>query len=271
MILRMGVIEETEAALVAHWSLLGRAPGGALRDEHGIRWYETPVPSLPYNGVVAARLPDGPDADATIARVLSRFRSRGVQHVWFVTPSVTPNDLGSRLEAQGLQPVERMTYMSFELTGWRPRPLSGAATVEEVRDDAGLLVYNKLTAAYWELPPEQEKLVLQLQRALGPGRVPGHRYVAWLDGEPIGKAYLSLAGAPGVAAFYGMSVRPQARGRGIAKDLSLTLLARAQDQGCHRLVIHSSDAGRELYRRLGFVENAVFPVYASGSIWSGTH
>ena len=71
MILRMGVIEETEAALVAHWSLLGRAPRGALHDENGIRWYETPVPSLPYNGVVATRLPDGPDADAAIARVLA--------------------------------------------------------------------------------------------------------------------------------------------------------------------------------------------------------
>jgi ribosomal protein S18 acetylase RimI-like enzyme len=92
-----------------------------------------------------------------------------------------------------------------------------------------------------------------------------------LDGEPIGTAYLSLAGAPGVASFYGMSVRPAARDRGIARDLTLMLLARAQQEGCHRLVIHSSDAGRGLYRRLGFAEHCVFPVYASGRIWSGEH
>jgi ribosomal protein S18 acetylase RimI-like enzyme len=267
----VGVIEETEAALVAQWSVLARAPGGELHDEDGVRWYETPIQSLPYNGIVRARLPDASQADAVIARVLGRFRSRGVQHLWFVSPSTTPADLGRRLEAQGLQEVEQMTYMSFELAGWHAPPLRGEATLREVLDEGDLLAYNRLTVDYWGLPENEAELVFELQRALGPGQVAGHRYVARIDGEPVGKAYLSLAGAPGVASFYGMSVRPAMRGRGIARDLTFTLLARAQREGCHRLVIHSSNAGLGLYRRLGFAEHCVLPVYASGQIWSGSH
>ena len=267
----MGVIEEAEAALVAQWSVLARAPGGELHEQDGVRWYETPIPSLPYNGVVRTRLPDGAEADAVITRVLERYRSRGVQHLWFVAPSSRPANLGRRLEAQGLQEVEQMTYMSFELAGWHAPPLGGEATVSEVLDERDLVAYSALTVDYWELPDDDAELVYELQRALGPGQVPGHRYLARIDGEPVGKAYLSLAGALGVASFYGMSVQPAMRGRGIVRALTLTLLARAQREGCHRLVIHSSNAGLGLYRRLGFAEHCVLPVYASGQIWSGTH
>ena len=267
----MDVIEETEAALVAQWSLLARCPGGALHDVDDVTWYETPIASVPYNGVVRTRLPDSSRADEVIARVLERYRARDVQHVWFVTPSTTPGDLGRRLAAQGLQEVEQMTYMSFELDGWQAPPPRSAATLSEVLDDDDLRVYARLTAEYWELPEDEAEVVSEFQRALGAGRVPGRRYLARLDGQPVGRAYLSLAGPPGVASFYGMSVRPTARRRGIARDLTHTLLARAQREGCHRVVIHASNAGLELYRRLGFVEHCVLPVYASAQLWSGTH
>jgi ribosomal protein S18 acetylase RimI-like enzyme len=267
----VGVIEEAEAALVAQWSLLGRAPGCKLHERDGVRWFETPIPSLPYNGVVRTWLADGPEADAVIARVLGRFRSRGVQHLWFVAPSSTPAELGPRLAAQGLQEIERMTYMSFELVSWNAPPLRGEATFSEVLDDDDLRIYNSLTVDYWELSEAEEELVYELQRSLGPGRVPGHRYLARIDGTPVGKAYLSLAGTPGVASFYGMSVQPAARGRGIARDLTLTLLGRAQREGCHRVVIHSSTAGLDLYRRMGFAEHCVLPVHASTQLWAGAH
>jgi ribosomal protein S18 acetylase RimI-like enzyme len=267
----MDVIEETEAALVAQWSLLARCPGGELHDADGVTWYETPIASVPYNGVVRTRLPASPRADTVIARVLERYRARGVQHVWFVTPGSTPRDLGRRLAAQGLEEVEQMTYMSFELDGWQAPPPRSDAAISEVLDDDDLRAYARLTAEYWELPEDEGELALEVQRALAPDRVPARRFVARLGREPVGKAYLSLAGPPGVASFYGMSVRPMARGRGIARDLTHTLLARAQREGCHRLVIHSSNAGLELYRRLGFVEHCVLPVYASAQLWSGTH
>ena len=52
-------MREIEAALVGHWSHLGRWPSGALVDEGGVLRYETPIPHLPYNGVIRTAIPGG--------------------------------------------------------------------------------------------------------------------------------------------------------------------------------------------------------------------
>lgn len=267
----MTIVDEIEAALVAQWSLLGCWPKGSLHDEGGLTWFETPIRHSPYNGVVRTHLdPDG--ADAAIARLLERFRARGVNCVWFVGPSASPADLGARLEAQGLARVEPMTYMSLELDGWQPSaPAAGGVTFEEVLDDDALATYANLAIAYWEIPGDDRALVAELHRALGPGRVPGRRYLALDGGRAVGKGYLSLVGPPGVASIYGMSVLPEARGRGIARGMTTVLVERARQEGCHRVVLHASEMAVALYRRAGFVARAVWPVYATARIWSGAH
>ncbi len=265
------MIVDTEEALEAQWSLLGRWPRGELHDEDGLLWFETPIRHLPYNGVIRTRLADDATADAAISRVLDQYRARGVQCVWFVRPSSTPADLGGRLEAQGLQAVEQMTYMSLELGAWEAPTLPPDVAFEEVRDDALMETYSRLTADYWEIPDEDRALVAELHQALGPGRVPAHRFLALIDGAALGKAYLSLVGPPGVASIYGMSVLPEARGRGLARGLTTTLLRRARDEGCHRVVLHSSNMAVDLYERAGFIQHRVLPVYATARIWSGAH
>jgi GNAT superfamily N-acetyltransferase len=45
---------------------------------------------------------------------------------------------------------------------------------------------------------------------------------------------------------------PDYRGMGIARALMDTLLRWAKAQGCDRVVLHASDAGRPLYQSLGF-------------------
>jgi GNAT superfamily N-acetyltransferase len=46
---------------------------------------------------------------------------------------------------------------------------------------------------------------------------------------------------------------PDWRGQGIARALMTTLMAWATREGCDRVVLHASDAGRHLYESLGFV------------------
>ena len=53
------VSRDIEEALVAHWSYLGRWMRGALVDEEGVLRYETPIPHLPYNGVIRTRFTGG--------------------------------------------------------------------------------------------------------------------------------------------------------------------------------------------------------------------
>jgi GNAT superfamily N-acetyltransferase len=74
-----------------------------------------------------------------------------------------------------------------------------------------------------------------------------------------------------VAAIYGMSVRPELRGHGIAGDLTETLLEHAKALGCRRVVLHSSEMAVGVSRRAGFVECCPLLFFATAPIWSGKH
>jgi GNAT superfamily N-acetyltransferase len=261
-------IADIEEALFAQWAQFGRWSGGTLHDHDGLLWYETPITHLPYNGVVRTWLRPAA-ADAAIAAVTERLRAREAHSLWFAHPTATPDDLGDRLAAHGLAPVEEITCMSLDLSGWEPEPPPAGVAFEEVVDERALDEYTDLTVGYWEIPAHERELVAELQRALGPGRVPGHRYLARLDGQAVGKGYLSLAGPAGVAAIYGMSVRPEARGRGIAAGMTAQILRHAKDLGCARAVLHSTPMAVGLYRRIGFVERCPLTVYATAPLWSG--
>jgi GNAT superfamily N-acetyltransferase len=262
----VGVIAEIEDALFAQWSLFGRWPRGELHDEDGVLCFETPIRHLPYNGVVRTRI-----AAATISTVIERFRAREVQYFWFVHPSATPADLGNRLVAHGLAAAERMHCMSLELADWEPLPLPTDVVLEEVLDDDAMQAYTELTARYWEIPDHERDLVAELHQYWGPGRIPGHRYLAVADWKAVGKAYLSLAGPPDVASIYGMFVPPEARGRGVAGGLTTTMLNRAKERGFQRVVLHSTDMAAGVYRRAGFVERCAITVFATAALWPDEH
>ena len=250
-------------ALVAHWSQFGTLPGGALHEEGGLRWFETPARNLPYNGVLQTHGAD----DAAIDRTARRFRERGVQFWWIDHPGAEPTDLGRRLEARGLVPVEEMHFMWRDLDGFEPAPAPEGVEIERDLGDAGIKDYIDLTLLYWEVPGEDAAAVTALHRAITP-EYPGRRYLARIDGKPIGKAYLSWPGPDGVCGIYGMSVRSEARGRGVAGALTAAMLADAREQGLERCVLHSTDMAVGVYRRIGFTECARVTVHATAELWS---
>jgi ribosomal protein S18 acetylase RimI-like enzyme len=264
-------VEDCEAALVAHWSQLGELPGAALHDEDGLVWFETPVRHLPYNGVVRIRLGEGEAADRAIARVLGRLEPRGADSWWAVTPTATPADVGERLSSAGVKPVERMNFMALDLDRWTPPDHPAGVTFHVADDPAAIRAYTDLTLLYWEIPHQEHDAVAELHGAIGPHRNPGVRFLARIDGDSVGKAYLSFAGPEGLAAIYGMSVKPSARGRGVAGGLTSALLARARQDGCQRAVLHATDMAVGVYERAGFTGCGSATVHATASIWTDEH
>ncbi|HUF52877.1 MAG TPA: GNAT family N-acetyltransferase [Dehalococcoidia bacterium] len=66
----------------------------------------------------------------------------------------------------------------------------------------------------------------------------------------------------GVAGIYGVVTRPEARGMGLARTLTLAALRAAKSAGYERAILHSSPMARSLYRGIGFTEYAPFKVFA---------
>lgn len=85
-------------------------------------------------------------------------------------------------------------------------------------------------------------------------------FVAEIDGEIAGTAGALLrdgypAEISGVALGYvfGVSVKPDARKRGIATELTQRAVAWLKAKGVMRLQLHASPFGRPIYEKLGFV------------------
>lgn len=260
-------IAAIEAAFVAQWSLFGGGPGGTLREVDGLLWTEAPVPQLPYNAVIRTRVAGG--LEGRVAAMASRYRDLGVPFLWLVHPTATPSPgaLEDALAAAGLVRVETATGMVMDPVRDDPPPGDDEVAYRRADDADGLDAFEALVRRYWELGDEGMAYVRAIDRAAVAADPPlGERWVAWRDGAPVGKAYLSLVGAPGVAAAFGVFVLPEARGLGVASGLMRRLMTRAPELGRTRMVLHSSEMALGMYRRLGFEERVSMPVYATAML-----
>lgn len=252
---------------MGHWSHFGRWPHGRLVEDAGTLRFETPIPQLPYNAVIRSRI--GSDPDAVVRRVVESFQQRQVGFVWVAHPSATPADLGDRLDSAGVPLVEVATGMSRDLDRLPPLPSREDVRFEEVVDDRTMADYTALIFSYWEVPETSRHLVAEVNRYWVPTRTPVVRWVVYdAADQPIGKMLLSLSAPPGVAAIYGMSVRPEARGRGVASDMTLVALHRARHLGGHRVVLHASEMAASIYRRAGFTAHCELPIHGTAPLWT---
>ena len=98
----------------------------------------------------------------------------------------------------------------------------------------------------------------------------GHIFFAERDGVPVGCCGL-IAMADGGYEVTKMTVRPEARGGGLALRLLEACEAAARDAGAHRLYLETSSTlgpALGLYARFGFVTLAPQPTpYARCDVW----
>lgn len=262
-------VADVEGALVDYWSRLGRWPEGGLVDDRGALRYETPVPKVPYNGVIRSHLEGDPDA--VVTDTLGSFAARSVECMWVVHPSARPADLGDRLRRHGLALVERVTGMSLDVgpsAGDELAADDGGVRYRAVDDDRSRSAYEDLIMAYWEIAEEHRDVVARLNAYWGPEQGV-HRFLGWDGDRAIAKGFVIADGER--AGIYGMSVLPEARGRGVASALTRRLVEHARSLGCSRVVLHSSEMAAGVYARAGFVARCTLDVYATAPLWSGRH
>jgi ribosomal protein S18 acetylase RimI-like enzyme len=269
------VLDEATSAIDAsferHWRHFGLYPGAALQDQDGVLWFESPIRHLPYNAVIRTRLPDDVDAETVVARVVERFKSRDVPFMWVQRPSDRPVHIDRLLAPHGLDLVETAIGMQLDLSSWGPDAASTDAEIVDIGNDPeGLLAYEELIRTYWSVPESERHMIETLNRWWTGERSPGIRLVAYLDGVPVGKLFANTEDYPDRLAVYGVAVKPEARGRGVATAMMSRALGHAKEHGVSRCVLHSSGMAHSMYRRMGFEDRCAFRVFATGAIF-GTH
>jgi ribosomal protein S18 acetylase RimI-like enzyme len=260
------LINEIECNLWETWANWGRGPGCVLHEENNILWFETPLPIIPYNGVLRFSVSD--DSERQINAIINRFQNRQVPFIWVLHPSSQPPDLSHRLVDHGLKDVEPIYGMARTLASLPDLPaLPSNIQVRKVADEHDANALIQFASWRWNIPEEHQtayaKIVSQEFRFGMPG-AKAHMWQAWHEDRPIAKVALYLGSRS--AGIYAVATRPEARRQGLASFLTVTALHYAYDAGYHLAILHSTPMAQKLYKSMGFASIAEFRLFASEDV-----
>jgi hypothetical protein len=178
------------------------------------------------------------------AEIYGHLRSHGrTACTWEVGSSAAPADLVERLLAAGLSEEEGSSAVGMVLTEWPAAEVPDGVEVRRAGSQADEAIAAEIAAAAFggSVRP----------RPHNPSS-PVVTYLAYLDGEPIGRATGAFSDY-GVSLFGG-AVLPAARGRGAYRGLVLARFADAAARGTPFAATQGGPMSRPILARLGFRE-----------------
>jgi GNAT superfamily N-acetyltransferase len=181
---------------------------------------------------------------------------------WWTRPGTQPADTPDRLMASGFEPTETLDVLALDLTEPDPPGASAdrlavppAVQVRPVVDEEGLRVAGRLAAEVFDEP---EPTAAQLADEAGtlarfrPGdRWLTRRWLAWLDGRPVGRAGATMLGD--LARLWGGAVTEDARGQGVYRALLHARCVAALDARAQAVLVKGRvQTSAPVLRRAGF-------------------
>jgi ribosomal protein S18 acetylase RimI-like enzyme len=203
-----------------------------------------------FNVVCNARSP-------RIEHVLAHFGERPFS--WWVGPQDEPENLGELLQQHGLERHESELGMYVKLDELTIDP---ALRIERARTPQQLMHYAQVNTAN----AHDEHIMVFYERvaqAALSADCPLRFYVGYEDHEPVATAECTLSGT--TAGLYGVSTLDDYRGRGYGTAMTLFPLLDARRDGANVGILQASEAGENVYRRIGFREYGTFTEYHPGS------
>ena len=252
--------ESMEQYLSVWKKLVAEVPDPDLGDRPGlsISWADSAFPfwnaiflneELDDSEVLASRLHDA-------ALYMRQKRHAGLIYIFesSLSPS-TKGKLPQILKSTGLEPALPITGMAGDLF-----PLSAPShptlRIHRVTDEAGLLAYAQVNCAAYGFPLEAAQTALKGSELWKQS----FTYMGYENGRPVttasaivndGTLYLAL-----------VATIPEARGNGYAEAIVRHALQNAhQATGLTRSILHATDAGFPVYKRVGYHATARIMAY----------
>lgn len=246
------LIQAVEANLFALFQhVYGCLPNPVYQAEAEVTWCLSDLAGMLFNGVLHARFASEA-IEARIQKTLAPFKAARKPMLWWTGPATRPTDLGRHLQAGGLLLADENSGMVGDLENLAPPgPANPAVTVKRVATRADLEKWAVPFAVNFELPRQAipQICAAMAQLSLTEEAAVQH-YLGYLHGEAVSTATFFLAA--GVAGFYNISTLPKARRQGVGKAVTLAAMQAARARGYRIGILHSTEAGYNLYRQLGF-------------------
>ena len=153
--------------------------------------------------------------------------------------------------------------MAVELDALVDQEQPANLAVDRVGDGSGLETWLRCYINGFGMTEAAGWPFFDLYREIGfADDTPFRHYVGSLNGEPVASATLFLGA--GVASIWHVGTAPHARRQGVGAAMTIAPLRDATALGYRAAVLHASDAGLSVYRKLGFREYGRIAQY----VWS---
>ena len=190
------------------------------------------------------------NVEQVVAETIQYFKQRKVPFTWQVNPWDTPSNLGQVLVEAGLK-GDFSPGMAIKLSSLKePTSLRGF-TIKIVSTPEEREQYAWLFARAYGFPEEAHQIMVDMYNTVELTD-DLQLYIGYLDGEPVSTTCILYD--CGVAGIYNVATMPEARGKGMGSMITIASLLDAKKRGYAVSILHSSQMGYNLYKRLGFKE-----------------
>ncbi|MBN2167839.1 MAG: GNAT family N-acetyltransferase [Actinobacteria bacterium] len=244
-------IREIEHNLFESWKCLARAPGCELLDEPEMLRFTSGIAYPLLNSVLKSNIP-GWDIKKKVAGTLDFFRKRDLPMLWWITPSTKPPHLNTELEKEGLVLAEAVSGMGMDLGRFSgDAEHSSSAVILPVKDKDDLDKWLSVFETSYEMPGFIIPFFRDAMRYAGLGPAfPFRHFTCLINETPVACATIFIH--ENTAGLYNVGTVPQARGKGAGAAISAHSISEAIDSGCRAMVLHATEMGEPIYKRLGF-------------------
>jgi GNAT superfamily N-acetyltransferase len=245
-----GKIQEN---LIAYMRIFANLPGMAMEDsltpDDETFWFISRR-GAPGDNILKARW-NSENIDQKIDRLFEKVGQHVQEIEWMVFPSDRPRDLSDRLSARGL-PASRAgnwLWINLESTALSSETIPGFH-IEKVVDDRGMAEWVRTSEAGFggDLACFNDAYA---RHGYGPTAFSIHT-IGYLGDQPVTSGTLLDAG--GTAAVYDLSTLPEYRRQGFGGAMTGYFLRETKLRGYSQAWIWSSNIGKSVYQKLGFIE-----------------
>jgi GNAT superfamily N-acetyltransferase len=236
-----GWLELIRAGMPPLWRLLGEASGGSVWTGDGV--LAAIIPQSPDRSVFnSVFYEDGERLVAALDRIASAYDEAGVR-AWTVWVPAADRETAASLEEAGHVFDAEPRAMAMELSQLRaPEPDPSI----EIRKELDMHEVARLNEIAYGWAPGEFGAVAEAE-----SKIPGtHAYLGSLDGETVGTVVVWDHDDDCEVAW--VATLPDARGRGVSKQLMARALADALERGQLTTTLVATKLGRPVYERVGY-------------------
>lgn len=234
-----GWLELIRSGMPPFWRLIAEGSSGSTWENGEV--LAAIFPQAPDRSVFnSVFYEDGERLIASLGRIAAAYAEAGVR-AWTVWVPEADRDTAAALERAGHVFDAEPRAMAMELTELRtPDPDPSI----EIREDLDMREVARLNEIAYGWPPGEFGAVAEAE-------IPHtYAYFASLDGETVGTVVVWDHGDDTEIAW--VATLPEARGRGVSKQLMARALAGARERGQLTTTLVATKLGRPVYERLGY-------------------